>query len=71
MLDPPLVVLGGQIAQAGGIPLRDAVRAAMTTNAPLDTTVEITSVTDDPVLLGGLDAGLGQVREVLLSSLRS
>ncbi|TML22742.1 MAG: ROK family transcriptional regulator [Actinobacteria bacterium] len=71
VLDPPLVVLGGQIAQAGGIPLRDAVRAAMTANAPLDTTVEITSVTDDPVLLGGLDAGLGQVREVLLSSLRS
>jgi predicted NBD/HSP70 family sugar kinase len=70
VLDPPLVVLGGQIAQAGGIPLRDAVRDAMTANAPLDTIVEITSVTDDPVLLGGLDAGLSQVREVLLSSLR-
>jgi predicted NBD/HSP70 family sugar kinase len=70
VLDPPLVVLGGQIAQAGGIPLRDAVREAMTANAPLDTIVEITSVTDDPVLLGGLDAGLLQVREVLLSSLR-
>jgi predicted NBD/HSP70 family sugar kinase len=70
VLDPPLVVLGGQIAQAGGVPLRDAVREAMTANAPLETTVEITSVTDDPVLLGGLDAGLLQVREVLLSSLR-
>lgn len=70
VLDPTLVVLGGQIAQAGGIPLRDAVREAMTANAPLDTTVEITSVTDDPVLLGGLDAGLIQVREALLSSLR-
>ena len=43
---------------------------AMTANAPLDTIVEITAVTDDPVLLGGLDAGLLQVREVLLSSLR-
>jgi predicted NBD/HSP70 family sugar kinase len=70
VLDPPLVVLGGQIAQAGGVPLRDAVREAMRANDPLDTIVEITSVTDDPVLLGGLDAGLGQVREVLLSSLR-
>jgi len=71
VLDPPLVVLGGQIAQAGGIPLRDAVREAMAANAPLETSVEITAVTDDPVLLGGLDAGLSQVREVLLTSLRS
>jgi predicted NBD/HSP70 family sugar kinase len=71
VLDPPLVVLGGQIAQAGGIPLRDAVREAMAANAPLETNVEITAVTDDPVLLGGLDAGLSQVREVLLGSLRT
>jgi predicted NBD/HSP70 family sugar kinase len=71
VLDPPLVVLGGQIAQAGGVPLRDAVRTAMAANAPLETSVEITAVTDDPVLLGGLDAGLSQVRELLLTSLRS
>ena len=70
VLDPPLVVLGGQIAQAGGVPLRDAVRMAMGANAPLETTVEITAVTDDPVLLGGLDSGLAAVREVLLASLR-
>ena len=70
VLDPPLVVLGGQIAQAGGVPLRDAVRTAMGANAPLETTVEITAVTDDPVLLGGLDSGLAAVREVLLASLR-
>ena len=71
VLDPPLVVLGGQIAQAGGVPLRDAVRAAMEANAPLETTVEITAVSDDPVLLGGLDSGLAAVREILLTSLRS
>ncbi len=71
VLDPPLVVLGGQVAQAGGVPLRDAVRVAMGANAPLETTVEITAVTDDPVLLGGLDAGLAAVREVLLVSLRA
>src|SRR5205823_765790 len=71
VLDPPLVVLGGQVAQAGGVPLRDAVRDAMAANAPLETTVEITAVTDDPVLLGGLDAGLAAVREILLTSLRS
>jgi predicted NBD/HSP70 family sugar kinase/DNA-binding transcriptional ArsR family regulator len=71
VLDPPLVVLGGQVAQAGGVPLRDAVRVAMRDNAPLETTVEITSVTDDPVLLGGLDAGIAAVREALLASLHS
>jgi predicted NBD/HSP70 family sugar kinase/DNA-binding transcriptional ArsR family regulator len=71
VLDPPLVVLGGQVAQAGGVPLRDAVREAMAANASLETTVEITAVTDDPVLLGGLDAGLAAVREVLLTSLRA
>ena len=46
--------------------MRDAVREAMAANAPLETTVEITAVTEDhPVLLGGLDAGLAAVREVL------
>jgi predicted NBD/HSP70 family sugar kinase/DNA-binding transcriptional ArsR family regulator len=72
VLDPPLVVLGGEVAQAGGVPLRDAVREAMAANAPLETTVEITAVTEDhPVLLGGLDAGLAAVRDVLLASLRN
>ena len=72
VLDPPLVVLGGEVAQAGGVPLRDAVRDAMASNAPLETTVEITAVTEDhPVLLGGLDAGLAAVRELLLASLRN
>ena len=34
--------------------------------------MEITAVTEDhPVLLGGLDAGLAAVREVLLASLRN
>jgi len=43
----------------------------MEANAPLETTVEITAVSDDPVLLGGLDSGLAAVREILLTSLRS
>jgi hypothetical protein len=71
VLDPPLVVLGGEVAQAGGVALRDAVIAAMRATASLETAVEITSVTDDAVLLGGLDAALSAVRESLLASLRS
>jgi predicted NBD/HSP70 family sugar kinase len=71
VLDPPLVVLGGEVAQAGGVALRDAVTAAMRATATLETAVEITSVTDDAVLLGGLDAALSAVRDSLLASLRS
>jgi predicted NBD/HSP70 family sugar kinase len=69
VLDPPLVVLGGEVAQAGGPALRDAVIAAMRATPTLETAVEITSVTDDAVLLGALDAALITVREGLLASL--
>jgi predicted NBD/HSP70 family sugar kinase len=71
VLDPPLVVLGGEVAQAGGVALRDAVTIAMRDIPTLETAVEITSVTDDAVLLGGLDAALAAVREFLLASLRN
>jgi predicted NBD/HSP70 family sugar kinase len=71
VLDPPLVVLGGEVAQAGGMALRDAVTGAMRDIPTLVTTVEITSVTDDAVLLGALDAALLAVRESLLASLRT
>jgi predicted NBD/HSP70 family sugar kinase len=76
VLDPPLVVLAGEVGRAGGEALRDAVVAAMaqhTTHAELasheDVRVAVTAVADDAVLLGGLDAGLRTVRESLISSL--
>jgi predicted NBD/HSP70 family sugar kinase len=68
VLDPPLVVLAGQVAQAGGTALRDAVTAAMVRAAPLETTIAVTAIDDDPVLLGALDAGLAAVREALIAS---
>src|SRR5204863_37963 len=68
VLDPPLVVLAGQVAQAGGLALRDAVTAAMVRAAPLETTIAVTAITDDAVLLGALDAGLAAVREALIAS---
>jgi predicted NBD/HSP70 family sugar kinase len=70
VLDPQLVVLAGPVAKAGGVALRDAVVAAMRRVAPLETTVEVTTVDDDPVLLGGLDAGLAAVRGRLLATLQ-
>jgi hypothetical protein len=59
------------VAQAGGVALRDAVTAAMQALPTLETAVEITSVTDDAVLLGGLDAALAAVRDSLLALLRN
>lgn len=66
VLDPPLVVLAGDVGQAGGTPLADAVMAALRQLSVLETSVAATAVTDDAVLLGALDAGLGKVRATLL-----
>jgi predicted NBD/HSP70 family sugar kinase len=68
VLDPPLVVLAGQVAQAGGQALRDAVAAAMVRAEPLETVIAVTAIHDDAVLLGALDAGLAAVREALIAS---
>jgi predicted NBD/HSP70 family sugar kinase len=66
VLDPPLVVLSGDVGQAGGAPLADAVMAALRQLSVLETSVAATAVTDDAVLLGALDAGLGKIRATLL-----
>ena len=67
VLDPQMVVLAGQVAQAGGEALLSAVTAAMVRNAPLESAVAVTTISDDAVLLGALDAGLTAVRESLLA----
>ncbi len=77
VLDPPLVVLAGEVAQAGGARLRDAVAAAVHPSTPAtfpgltegDVQIAVTAVEDDAVLLGGLDAGLTVLHESLISSL--
>jgi hypothetical protein len=70
ILDPPLVVLAGEVAQAGGSVLRDLVGEAFHSATPLRTRIEVTALTDDAVLLGALDAGLRAVRDSLVDSLR-
>jgi predicted NBD/HSP70 family sugar kinase len=67
VLDPSLVVLAGQVAQAGGETLRAAVANAMLNNAPLEAAIAVTTIDDDAVLLGALDAGLTAVRDALLA----
>jgi len=66
VLDPPLIVLSGEVGQAAGAPLADAVMAALPRLSVLQTTVAATGVTDDAVLLGALDASLSAVRATLL-----
>jgi predicted NBD/HSP70 family sugar kinase len=66
VLDPPLVVLAGDIGQAGGAPLAEAVSAALRRLSVWHTRVEPTAVTGDPVLLGATDAALASVRASLL-----
>jgi predicted NBD/HSP70 family sugar kinase len=70
VLDPDLVVLAGTVAQAGGARLRDAVAIAIRTASPLEAQIATTAVTDDAVLLGAVDAGLGAVREDLIRAVQ-
>src|SRR4051794_13184052 len=70
VLDPHLVVLAGPIAQAGGATLLAAVTAAARRTAPLESTIAVTTIDDDAVLLGALDAGLTAVREALITAIR-
>jgi predicted NBD/HSP70 family sugar kinase len=71
VLDPPLIVLAGDVAQAGGEELAQRVRAALPRATPLDITIAVTGITDDAVLLGALGAGLRAVRESLINALRA
>jgi predicted NBD/HSP70 family sugar kinase len=69
VLDPPLVVLAGEVGQVGGVALRDAVSTAIRGVAPLETEIATTGLTDDPVLLGALDAAQAEVREELIRTI--
>jgi predicted NBD/HSP70 family sugar kinase len=68
VLDPPLVVLAGEVGQAGGAALADRVErevAAITLVAPK---VVVTEVTAEPVLHGALRMALDAVRDEVFGS---
>ena len=69
LLDPSLIVLGGEVGQAGGEPLRDAVVEALAARSSLGTEVAVTGVSGDAVLLGALSSGVAAVQERLLAGL--
>jgi predicted NBD/HSP70 family sugar kinase len=66
VLDPSLVVLAGEVGQAGGTALHEAVGAALRDLSVLETSVASTGLTEDAVLLGCLDTTLTAVRTALL-----
>lgn len=69
VLDPGLVVLGGTVGQAGGTELADLVAAEVPRLCLARPKVVPTSVPDEPVLLGAMQAALAQARAGMLSSL--
>jgi predicted NBD/HSP70 family sugar kinase len=71
VLDPGLVVLGGAVGQAGGPELATRVAAEVARICLARPVVVPTSVPDEPVLRGALQAALAQARAALLGSLGS
>lgn len=69
-LDPALIVLGGELARAGGQVLADRVSAALRATSPIETTIAVSGVAGDPVLLGALDSALRVVRANLIDNLK-
>jgi predicted NBD/HSP70 family sugar kinase len=69
VLDPGLVVLGGPVGQAGGAELAARVAAEVQRLCLARPAVVPTSVSDEPVLLGAMQASLALARAGLLGSL--
>jgi predicted NBD/HSP70 family sugar kinase/DNA-binding transcriptional ArsR family regulator len=71
ILDPALIVLGGDLARAAGTVLADRVSATLRATSPLETAIAVTGVAGDPVLLGALDSALRVVRANLIDNLKN
>jgi predicted NBD/HSP70 family sugar kinase len=65
ILDPPTVVLTGEVGRAGGHALAERVQRKVLEMAPVSTRVVPTAVPADPVLHGALLSGLQVVRAEL------
>ena len=71
VLDPGLVVLGGEIGLAGGEPLATAVAAEVGRICPAHPRVVPTAVNGGPVLRGAILAAVDRARSELLASVAS
>jgi predicted NBD/HSP70 family sugar kinase len=68
VLDPGLVVLGGEVGRAGGDALASRVAAEVASICPARPRVVPTGVPDEPVLRGAMLAAVGLARAALLAS---
>lgn len=68
VLDPGLVVLGGEVGLAGGTALADLVASEVTRMCPVPSRVVPTAVSSDPVLRGALLTAVDQARADILAS---
>ena len=68
VLDPGLVVLGGEVGRAGGTALADQVAAAVASIWPSRPRVVPTGVPGEPVLRGAMLAAVARARSALLAS---
>jgi predicted NBD/HSP70 family sugar kinase len=68
VLDPPLVVLAGEVNQAGGAALAQRVAHEVAAIAPVAPRVAIASGPDEPIVDGALRTALVAVRDVVFGS---
>ncbi|HTF11971.1 MAG TPA: ROK family transcriptional regulator [Asanoa sp.] len=68
VLDPPLVVLAGEVGQAGGNALAERVQHEVAAITLVSPKVAVTQVEDEPVLRGALLTALDAVRDDLFGS---
>ena len=68
VIDPGLVVLGGEVGLAGGTALADRVAAEVARICPVRPRVVPTAVAAEPVLRGALLTAVNQARTDLLAS---
>jgi predicted NBD/HSP70 family sugar kinase len=68
VLDPPLVVLAGEVSQAGGAALAERVEREVAAITLVTPKVMITEVESEPVLHGALHTALDAVRDEVFGS---
>jgi predicted NBD/HSP70 family sugar kinase/biotin operon repressor len=68
VLDPPLVVLAGSTAVAGGEELVALIAQQLRAISPFDAPLRLTAATGSPVLGGGLHAALTRTREAVFGT---
>lgn len=68
VVDPELVVLSGQVAQAGGDALRERVEAELTGLALPRPQLRISELDGDPILTGALRTALTQARDTVFDT---